>query len=125
MMKRWFALLPVEQNKRLIRFLMSKSKRRRRTLARYVLLTDVSSMLRKEENALNMVPRSRYAGMKDVPTKSRKEDYVGGMVNVKFVVMMNVSSMLRKVDCAIGMVPRPSSAVMKDVPSMPRKEEYV
>ena len=60
-------------------------------------------MSRMEEYVLGTVPKSRYVGMQDVPTKSRKEGYVKGMVHYGRNIL----------------------AVMEDVLIMCRKEDYV
>ena len=48
-----------------------------------------------------MVPRSSAAVIKDAPTKSRKEEYVSGMVlRPRYAGMSDVPSMLREEECA-------------------------
>ena len=56
------------------------SRIRRSTLARYVQLKGVATNQFKEECVESMAQNPRCADMRDVPTMSRKEEYVSGMV---------------------------------------------
>ena len=75
--------------------------------------------------------RNIHVVMKGVPTKSRKEEYVSGMVprsRSSSAAMKGVPAMLFKEEYAVGMVlsVHPLKlVVMKGVPSMFREEEYV
>ena len=67
-------ILLVEQKERVTRCKMSRL--RRSTLARYVQLKGVATNQFKEECVESMAQNPRYADMRDVPTKSRKEEFV-------------------------------------------------
>jgi hypothetical protein len=66
-------------------------------------MKDVPMEPSKDEYVLGTGQRLKHAAMKDAPTKSRKEGFVGGME--------------RKV--------LTKDAIMKDAPTTPRKEGFV
>ena len=105
-------------------------KRKEIKCTRYVLLKDVPSMSRKEEYVGVMeqrtVLRNILAAMKDVPTMLSREEYVEGTVpRPNSAVMKDVLTLLSKEEYVKGMVLRSSSVATRDAPTKPRKEVYV
>ena len=68
---------------------------------------------------------TRYVLLKDVPTKSSKEEYVGDMVQRHIVTTKDVPMKSTEEEYALGMVQSQRLADTKDVPVLVRKGEFV